>query len=117
MKLANVAASVKSAKAQELLKQMYGANRVEANAKRYKMVAEGFVEKFGNKEFDFFSAPGRTEIGGNHTDHNHGKVLAGKSAKKEKTGYARLGADRQRDQNSSCGIYECVQISRKALYR
>ena len=25
----------------------------------------------------FFSAPGRTEISGNHTDHNHGKVLAG----------------------------------------
>ena len=24
-----------------------------------------------------FSAPGRTEISGNHTDHNHGKVLAG----------------------------------------
>lgn len=23
-----------------------------------------------------FSAPGRTEVGGNHTDHNHGKVLA-----------------------------------------
>ncbi len=77
MKLANVASSVKSAKAQQLLKQMYGQRRVETNAKRYKMVAEGFVEKFGDKEFDFFSAPGRTEIGGNHTDHNHGKVLAG----------------------------------------
>ncbi|MBQ9415781.1 MAG: galactokinase [Clostridia bacterium] len=25
----------------------------------------------------FFSSPGRTEIAGNHTDHNHGKVLAG----------------------------------------
>ena len=24
-----------------------------------------------------FSAPGRTEIGGNHTDHQHGRVLAG----------------------------------------
>jgi len=24
-----------------------------------------------------FSTPGRTELGGNHTDHNHGKVLAG----------------------------------------
>ena len=26
---------------------------------------------------DLFSSPGRTEIGGNHTDHNHGRVLAG----------------------------------------
>ena len=56
---------------------MYGEHRVEENAKRYEMVAEGFVNEFGDKEFEFFSAPGRTEIGGNHTDHNHGKVLAG----------------------------------------
>lgn len=31
---------------------------------------------FGPAEYRFFSAPGRTEIGGNHTDHNHGIVLA-----------------------------------------
>ncbi|MEE1031377.1 MAG: galactokinase family protein [Ruminococcus sp.] len=77
MKLANVAAAVKTEKAVELLKQMYGEHRAEANAERYEMVAEGFVKTFGDKDFDFFSAPGRTEIGGNHTDHNHGKVLAG----------------------------------------
>jgi galactokinase len=29
-----------------------------------------------NDELRLFSAPGRTEIGGNHTDHNHGKVMA-----------------------------------------
>ena len=28
-------------------------------------------------EFEYFSSPGRTEISGNHTDHNHGKILAG----------------------------------------
>ena len=77
MKLANVAAAVKTEKAVALLKQMYGEHRAEANAERYEMVAEGFVKTFGDKDFDFFSAPGRTEIGGNHTDHNHGKVLAG----------------------------------------
>ena len=77
MKAANVAEIVKSEKAVSLLKQMYGEHRVEENAKRYEMVAEGFVNEFGDKEFEFFSAPGRTEIGGNHTDHNHGKVLAG----------------------------------------
>lgn len=76
MRLANTAESVKSKKAQELLRRMYGETRAEVNAQRYIMVAEGFAEKFGDREFAFFSAPGRTEIGGNHTDHNHGKVLA-----------------------------------------
>lgn len=77
MKAANVAEVVKSEKAVSLFKQMYGENRVEENAKRYEMVAEGFAKEFGDREFEFFTAPGRTEIGGNHTDHNHGKVLAG----------------------------------------
>lgn len=38
----------------------------------------GFSEMFGradNKPVALFSVPGRTEIGGNHTDHQHGKVL------------------------------------------
>lgn len=77
MKAANVAEVVKSEKAVSLFKRMYGENRVEENAKRYEMVAEGFAKEFGDREFEFFTAPGRTEIGGNHTDHNHGKVLAG----------------------------------------
>ena len=68
---------VKNEKMVQLFTQMYGESRVEENAKRYEMVAEGFVKEFGDKEFEFFSAPGRTEIGGNHTDHNHGKILAG----------------------------------------
>lgn len=36
----------------------------------------GFGVTFGGKPERFFSAPGRTELGGNHTDHQHGKVLA-----------------------------------------
>lgn len=77
MRLANVAGAVKSENAMKLFGQMYGEHRAKANAARYEMVAEGFVKTFGDKEFDFFTSPGRTEIGGNHTDHNHGKVLAG----------------------------------------
>ncbi len=37
---------------------------------------KGFLNTFGKKAERFFSAPGRTEIGGNHTDHQHGCVLA-----------------------------------------
>ncbi len=77
MKRENVAELGRSEKALDLFRQMYGDDRAEENAKRYEMVADGFAENFGDKEFEFFSAPGRTEIGGNHTDHNHGKVLAG----------------------------------------
>jgi len=36
----------------------------------------GFAAAFGKAPERYFSAPGRTEIGGNHTDHQRGKVLA-----------------------------------------
>ena len=37
----------------------------------------GFLAAFGTAPERYFSAPGRTEIGGNHTDHQRGRVLAG----------------------------------------
>lgn len=50
----------------------------EFYACRYLDVIEGFEKTFGIAEnVSLFSAPGRTEIGGNHTDHQHGCVLAG----------------------------------------
>ncbi len=36
----------------------------------------GFAAAFGTEPQRYFSAPGRTEIGGNHTDHQRGRVLA-----------------------------------------
>ena len=36
----------------------------------------GFAANFGGAPERYFSAPGRTEIGGNHTDHQRGRVLA-----------------------------------------
>lgn len=44
---------------------------------RYKELVKRHEKYFGNAaELHMISAPGRMEIGGNHTDHNHGKVLA-----------------------------------------
>ncbi len=43
---------------------------------RYSKLKEGFLKTFGTEPTHYFSAPGRSEICGNHTDHNHGKVLA-----------------------------------------
>ena len=40
-------------------------------------LVNGFTASFGGRPDFFFSAPGRTEIGGNHTDHQRGCVLAG----------------------------------------
>ena len=37
----------------------------------------GFAAAFGGAPSRYFSAPGRTELGGNHTDHQRGRVLAG----------------------------------------
>ena len=44
---------------------------------RYADAVKSFSDAFGSREVQaVFSAPGRTEIGGNHTDHQHGEVLA-----------------------------------------
>ena len=49
-----------------------------AQAARYAAVLDGLETTFGaHTEAGLYSAPGRTEIGGNHTDHQHGRVLAG----------------------------------------
>ena len=49
-----------------------------AQAARYEAVLNGLDATFGpHAEAGLYSAPGRTEIGGNHTDHQHGRVLAG----------------------------------------
>ena len=58
------------------LTSLYGAS-ASVQKPRYIRVLNAFGELFGEKhEISFFSAPGRSEVGGNHTDHNHGKVLA-----------------------------------------
>lgn len=48
----------------------------ETYLERIRQVKEGFAKTYGKEDPRIFSAPGRTEIGGNHTDHQHGCVLA-----------------------------------------
>ena len=43
---------------------------------RYAKAIESFIKTYGEGDFEIYSAPGRSEIGGNHTDHQHGEVLA-----------------------------------------
>ncbi len=60
-------------------RELYGNDPAELkrNSKRYTGLLKQFTVAFGDKDVEFFSSPGRTEIGGNHTDHNYGRVLAG----------------------------------------
>ena len=69
---------LKSDKAAALMAEFYGKEGAAANEARYERVLTGFEQEFGDTgDILLFSSPGRTEISGNHTDHNHGKVLAG----------------------------------------
>ncbi|MDD7413348.1 MAG: galactokinase family protein [bacterium] len=68
---------LESGAADETLSVLYGAEAVEAQKARYEKLAAQHIEKFGPREgMRFVSAPGRTEIIGNHTDHNNGCVVA-----------------------------------------
>ena len=59
------------------LKEIYiDESLLEYQKKRYIEAIDRFEELYGEKEIEIYSAPGRTEIGGNHTDHQHGQVLA-----------------------------------------
>jgi len=71
---------VSSAAAKKEFALLYGAGE-EMFAKqsaRYERLVDSYIAHFGDKGEApaFFSAPGRTEIVGNHTDHNNGCVLA-----------------------------------------
>ncbi|WP_319503032.1 galactokinase family protein [uncultured Draconibacterium sp.] len=62
-----------------LFKELYGSDVAElkVQADRYAELMGEFEKTFGTDDVSLYSSPGRTEIGGNHTDHNYGRVLAG----------------------------------------
>ena len=59
---------------QMFLKEVYG--ETEKSSARFESLAQNYKKCYHSSEMEFFSAPGRTEIVGNHTDHNGGKVIA-----------------------------------------
>lgn len=68
-------------KARDLLSKLYGHDSriIEKQVNRYMQAVARYYQLFPQdveKGFYLFSTPGRTEIGGNHTDHNAGRVLA-----------------------------------------
>ena len=63
-------------------------------AARYEAALNGLETTFGpHAEAGLYSAPGRTEIGGNHTDHQHGRVLRGECEAFRQRGAELAGLD------------------------
>ena len=60
----------------DTLVHLYGPEGLDTAHSRCTEVLTGFQRTFGAEAEALFSAPGRTELGGNHTDHQHGRVLA-----------------------------------------
>ena len=50
--------------------------QLEHQKLRYVQAIEKFIDLYGDQEVSVYSTPGRSEVCGNHTDHQHGEVLA-----------------------------------------
>ena len=62
---------------EEIFTILYGKENLEKANARYTKAVDEFEKQFGSgRDLDLFSVAGRSEISGNHTDHNHGKVIA-----------------------------------------
>ncbi len=71
--------ALETEKTAQQLNWLYGAGGavLESQKARYAALIRRHAEIFGERaDLQLVSAPGRTEIGGNHTDHNNGRVLA-----------------------------------------
>ena len=80
MTCANIKEAILSGKCDKAFFELYGEScDIELQRQRYLEVVCGLYENFGEtvkeKDVKLFSVPGRSEVCGNHTDHNAGKVM------------------------------------------
>ena len=77
MKTAELKKVLLTSEYDDVFGKIYKSEDIAKQKERYVKIAESFEQLYGDgRDVSIFSAPGRTEVGGNHTDHNHGKVLA-----------------------------------------
>ena len=77
MKSVVLKSKIKKSEFDGKLLDIYGEEKqLEYQKKRYTDAISKFENYYGEGDITIFSAPGRSEIGGNHTDHQHGEVLA-----------------------------------------
>ena len=55
---------------------LYGKDALDMQRARHAVAVKAFEELYGQKDVSIFTVAGRSEISGNHTDHNHGCVIA-----------------------------------------
>lgn len=78
MKIYDFQNKITSGKLDEIFKKLYKQKDINTQKSRYMNAIEKFTTIYPNRnDIHIYSAPGRTEIGGNHTDHQHGCVIAG----------------------------------------
>ena len=77
MKATNLIETLKGGSLDEKLITLYGKDALSAAKERYIGAIESFCQLYGNdRELNLFSVAGRSELSGNHTDHNKGCVVA-----------------------------------------
>ncbi len=77
MKTTQLLSFIENKGADKELARIYGEGNLQYQRERYIGAVKEFYENYGEREVSVFSVPGRSELSGNHTDHNHGKVMAG----------------------------------------
>ncbi len=77
MKPTELIEAIEAGKLDKNLVALYTANRLEDAKSRYTSAVKSFISLYGDdKDVDIYSVPGRSELSGNHTDHNRGCVVA-----------------------------------------
>ncbi|MDX2196303.1 MAG: galactokinase family protein [Cytophagales bacterium] len=77
LSISDLKSKVSSDHSTDIFQNLYGTQQVLPQRQRYLQLIHLFENMFAvQNKAAFYSTPGRTEIGGNHTDHNAGRVLA-----------------------------------------
>ena len=78
MKTTEIKEQVLAGKYDALIEDLYAdPSLLDYQKQRYAAALDKYQTLFGDDEVSIYSAAGRSEISGNHTDHQHGCVLAG----------------------------------------
>lgn len=77
IKASQIINKINNDKYNELFKDVYiDINLLESQKERYVKAINKYISLYGDNEVAIISVPGRSEVCGNHTDHQHGEVLA-----------------------------------------
>lgn len=77
MKHAQLIQRIQNGELDNILAPLYGKENIPFQKQRYISAINQFVSLYGEEhDLELFSVPGRSELSGNHTDHNRGCVIA-----------------------------------------